>query len=60
MAISIALALVFWAILSIFEAAGKRSVIPISLAVWSPHALFLALAVTIQVRLQALLKMLRK
>jgi lipopolysaccharide export system permease protein len=50
-AISIVLALVFWAILSIFEAAGKREVLPINLAAWSPHVLFLALAVTIQIRL---------
>ncbi len=51
MAISISLALIFWAVLSVFEAAGKRGIIPITLAVWSPHALFLALAVTIQIRL---------
>jgi lipopolysaccharide export system permease protein len=50
-ACSIALALIFWAILSIFEAAGKREILPITLAAWSPHVLFLALAVTIQIRL---------
>ena len=49
--ISTTLALIFWAILSIFEAAGKRGTIPIDLAAWSPHALFLALAATIQLKL---------
>lgn len=49
--ISTSLALIFWAILSIFEAAGKRGTIPIQLAAWSPHALFLALAATIQLKL---------
>ncbi|MBI1766892.1 MAG: LptF/LptG family permease [Bacteroidetes bacterium] len=53
-AISAALALLFWGILSIFEAAGKRGTIPISIAAWSPHALFLALASTIQVKLHYL------
>lgn len=50
-AISIALALLFWGLLSVFEAAGKRGTIPISIAAWSPHALFLALATTIQLKL---------
>ena len=50
-AISIALALVFWGILSLFEAAGKHGTLPISIAAWSPHALFLALASTIQIKI---------
>jgi lipopolysaccharide export LptBFGC system permease protein LptF len=49
--LSTTLALIFWAIISIFEAAGKRGTIPISLAVWSPHILFLTLAVTIQIKI---------
>jgi lipopolysaccharide export system permease protein len=44
-------ALIFWAILNVFEAAGKRGTIPINLAAWSPHALFLALAATIHLKL---------
>lgn len=50
-AISIGLALLFWGILSVFEAAGKRGALPIIIAAWSPHAMFLALASTIQVKL---------
>lgn len=50
-AISVALALLFWAVLSIFETAGKRGTLPILIAAWSPHALFLALASTIQMKL---------
>jgi lipopolysaccharide export LptBFGC system permease protein LptF len=53
LAVSITIALVFWALLSIFEAAGKRGVLPIQIAAWSPHALFLALASTLQFKVQS-------
>lgn len=53
--ISIGLALLFWGILSIFEAAGKRGALPILIAAWAPHALFLALASSIQLKTTSLL-----
>lgn len=50
-AISISLALLFWGILSVFEAAGKRGALPITIAAWSPHAMFLAFTCIIQIKL---------
>jgi lipopolysaccharide export LptBFGC system permease protein LptF len=50
-AISILLALLFWGVLSAFEVAGKRGTLPIIVAAWSPHALFLALISSIHLKL---------
>lgn len=49
--ISVGLALLFWGVLSVFELAGKRGLLPITIAAWSPHALFFALTSTIHFKL---------
>ncbi|NOT62434.1 MAG: YjgP/YjgQ family permease, partial [Acidobacteria bacterium] len=51
--IGIVLALCFWAALSLFETAGKNGLIPIDLAAWAPHGLFISLAAVLHARLNA-------
>ena len=51
--LGIVLALCFWAALSLFETAGKNGLIPIDLAAWAPHGLFISLAAVLHAKLNA-------
>jgi lipopolysaccharide export LptBFGC system permease protein LptF len=51
--IGIVLALCFWATLSLFETAGKNGLVPIDLAAWAPHGLFISLAAVLYAKLNA-------
>jgi LPS export ABC transporter permease LptG len=42
-AIGVGISLVFWLLMTLFEAAGKQASLPVALAVWGPQILFLAL-----------------
>jgi LPXTG-motif cell wall-anchored protein len=42
--LSIAIGLAFWSTATLFEAAGKRSLLPVWMAAWGAQALFLALS----------------
>ena len=42
-AIGVGISLVFWLLMTIFEAAGKQASLPVAMAVWGPQVLFLAL-----------------
>ncbi|MDX2034679.1 MAG: LptF/LptG family permease [Blastocatellia bacterium] len=39
-AISVCIGLVFWLLMTLFEAAGKQSTLPATIAVWAPQILF--------------------
>jgi LPS export ABC transporter permease LptG len=41
-AIGVGISLVFWLLMTIFEAAGKQASLPVAMAVWGPQVLFLA------------------
>ncbi len=41
--IGVGISLVFWLLMTLFEAAGKQASLPVTLAVWGPQILFLAL-----------------
>jgi LPS export ABC transporter permease LptG len=43
-AMGVSISLVLWLLMSIFEAAGKQGSLPVSIAVWGPQLLFLAIA----------------
>jgi lipopolysaccharide export LptBFGC system permease protein LptF len=49
----IVLALLFWATMSLFETAGKNGLIPIDLAAWAPHGLYISLAAVLHAKLNA-------
>jgi LPS export ABC transporter permease LptG len=49
-AVSIAIGLFFWLLMTIFEAAGKQSNLPVSVAVWAPQVLFLAIGLYLNFR----------
>ncbi len=49
-AIGVGIGLIFWLLMTIFEAAGKQSSLPVSLSVWGPQILFLALALYLNFR----------
>ena len=51
--LGIVFALCFWAALSLFETAGKNGLIPIDLAAWAPHGLFISLAAVLHAKLNA-------
>lgn len=42
-AVSIGIGLVFWLLMTLFEAAGKQSNLPVGVSVWGPQILFLAI-----------------
>lgn len=42
-AIGVGISLVFWLLMTIFEAAGKQASLPVAMSVWGPQLLFLAL-----------------
>ena len=49
-AIGVAISLVLWLLMSVFEAAGKQGSLPILVAVWAPQVLFLAIAILLNTR----------
>lgn len=46
-AIAVGIGLVFWLLMTLFEAAGKQNSLPIGVAVWAPQILFGALGLSI-------------
>jgi len=52
-AISIGIGLVFWLLMTLFEAAGKQSNLPVGVAVWGPQILFLAVGLYLNFRQRA-------
>jgi lipopolysaccharide export system permease protein len=49
-AIGVAISLVLWLLMSVFEAAGKQGSLPVLVAVWAPQVLFLAIAILLNTR----------
>ena len=49
-AIGVAISLVLWLLMSVFEAAGKQGSLPIVVAVWSPQLIFMAIAILLNTR----------
>ncbi len=49
-ALGVGISLVFWLLMTLFEAAGKQSSLPVSLAVWGPQILLLALGMYLNFR----------
>jgi LPS export ABC transporter permease LptG len=49
-AVSIGIGLVFWLLMTLFEAAGKQSNLPVGVAVWGPQILFLAVGLYLNFR----------
>lgn len=52
-AISIGIGLIFWLLMTLFEAAGKQSNLPVGVAVWAPQVLFLAIGLYLNFRQRA-------
>ena len=52
-AVSVGIGLVFWLLMSLFEAAGQQDNLPEDLAVWGPQALFLAIGLYLNFRQRA-------
>ncbi|MEP7341301.1 MAG: LptF/LptG family permease [Acidobacteriota bacterium] len=52
-AVSIGIGLVFWLLMTLFEAAGKQSNLPVGVAVWGPQILFLAIGLYLNFRQRA-------
>jgi len=52
-AVSIGVGLVFWLLMTLFEAAGKQSNLPVDVAVWGPQILFLAAGLYLNFRQRA-------
>lgn len=52
-AVSIGIGLVFWLLMTLFEAAGKQSNLPVGVAVWGPQILFLAVGLYLNFRQRA-------
>jgi lipopolysaccharide export system permease protein len=49
-ALGVGISLVFWLLMTLFEAAGKQSSLPVTLAVWGPQILLLAVAMYLNFR----------
>jgi len=49
-AIGVAISLVLWLLMSVFEAAGKQGSLPMEGAVWAPQLLFLTIAILLNTR----------
>jgi lipopolysaccharide export LptBFGC system permease protein LptF len=49
-ALGIGISLIFWLLMILFEAAGKQSSLPITLAVWGPQILLLAVGMYLNFR----------
>ena len=52
-AISVGIGLIFWLLMSLFEAAGQQDNLPEDLAVWGPQVLFLAIGLYLNFRQRA-------
>ncbi len=52
-AVSIGIGLLFWLLMTLFEAAGKQSNLPVGIAVWGPQILFLAIGFYLNFRQRA-------
>jgi lipopolysaccharide export system permease protein len=52
-AISVGIGLIFWLLMSLFEAAGQQDNLPEDLAVWGPQILFLAIGLYLNFRQRA-------
>lgn len=52
-AVSIGIGLFFWLLMTVFEAAGRQSHLPVGLAVWAPQILFLAAGLYLNFRQRA-------
>lgn len=52
-AVSIGIGLIFWLLMTLFEAAGKQSNLPVGVAVWAPQILFLAVGLYLNFRQRA-------
>ena len=52
-AISVGIGLIFWLLMSLFEAAGQQDNLPEDLAVWGPQILFLAVGLYLNFRQRA-------
>jgi len=52
-AVSVGIGLVFWLLMTLFEAAGKQSNLPVDVAVWGPQVLFLAVGLYLNFRQRA-------
>lgn len=52
-AISVGIGLIFWLLMSLFEAAGQQDNLPEDLAVWGPQVLFLAVGLYLNFRQRA-------
>jgi LPS export ABC transporter permease LptG len=49
-ALGVGISLVFWLLMTLFEAAGKQSSLPVSMAVWGPQILLLAMGMYLNFR----------
>lgn len=49
-AIGVGISLILWLMMTVFEAAGKQSSLPVTLAIWGPQLLFLALGAFLNAR----------
>lgn len=49
-AIGVAVSLVLWLLMTVFEAAGKQASLPVTVAIWGPQVLFLAIGVFLNAR----------
>lgn len=49
-AIGVGISLIFWLLMTLFEAAGKQSSLPVGLSVWGPQIIFAAFALYLNFR----------
>lgn len=49
-AAGVGISLVFWLLMTVFEAAGKQASLPVSLSVWGPQLMFLAIGMYLNLR----------
>lgn len=53
-AVGVALSLIFWLFVALFDALGKATILPITIAVWAPQALLLAGGLYLNLRYKSL------
>ncbi len=49
-AIGVGISLILWLLMTVFEAAGKQASLPVTVAIWGPQVLFLAIGVFLNAR----------
>ncbi|MFZ4795435.1 MAG: LptF/LptG family permease, partial [Blastocatellia bacterium] len=49
-AIGVGISLILWLLMTVFEAAGKQESLPVTVAIWGPQVLFLAIGVFLNAR----------